>query len=70
MQSKGDSSLTEISERVFSPYFYKKAFDFAIDTMRKYEKIQEIVKNADTSSTIKSSLVFSEIKKVVEDGND
>lgn len=39
-----------------------------IDVMKKYQKIEEIVKNADTSSTIKSSLVFSKIKEVVEDG--
>ena len=44
------------------------AIDTALDAVCMYQKIQEIVKNADTSSTIYSSLAFSEIRKVVEDG--
>lgn len=43
------------------------ARDVAISTMQKYQKIQEIVRNADISSTIKSSLVFYKIKEVAED---
>lgn len=49
---------------------HKEFIETSIETMHKYQKIQEIVKNADTSSTIYQAWCFSKIKEVVEDGND
>ena len=46
---------------------YKEAYDFAIDTMRKYQKIQEIVGNYGFDS---SWLCLKKIREVMEDGND
>ena len=40
----------------------------AIDTMRKYQKITEIVKSKTTR--LSYDIGFSQIKKVVENGND
>lgn len=43
----------------------------AVDTMRKYQKINEIVKNTDRNAdTVRNALAFGDIAKVVEDGNE
>ena len=44
----------------------KDARDVAIDTMRKYQKIEQIVKSKTTR--LSYDIGFRQIKKVVEDG--
>lgn len=46
----------------------KEALDMAVDTMRKYQKIEEIVKNTQYLCSYGSA--FIDIREVVEDGND
>ena len=46
----------------------KEALDMAVDTMRKYQKIQEIVKN--TQQLCSYGSAFIDIREVVEDGSD
>ena len=48
---------------------YGASINFALDTMKKYQKIQEIIKETDDLSTIRCSISFSRIREVVEDGN-
>lgn len=48
-----------------SPKHYE-TLDTAIDTMRKYQKIEQIVKSKTTR--LSYDIGFSQIKKVVEDG--
>ena len=43
-----------------------EAFEYAIDTMRKYQKIEEIVKSKTTR--LSYDVGFEQIRKVVEDG--
>ena len=45
-----------------------ETIDFAIETMRKYQKIQEIVQSKTTR--LSYDIGFRQIKKVVEDGID
>jgi len=48
-----------------------ETIDFAIDIMRKYQKINEIVKNTDRNAdTVRNALAFGDIAKVVEDGKN
>ena len=48
-----------------------KAYDMAIDIMRKYQKIEEIVNNAKGSDgAVKYNWLYEQIKEVVEDGNN
>ena len=44
-----------------------EALELSIETMRKYQKIEQIVKETDDLSTIKCSISFGRIKEVVED---
>ena len=49
-----------------------KALEVAIDTMRKYQKIAEIVTNNELewgNASVRAN-AFLEVKKVVEDGKD
>ena len=47
------------------------AFDIAIDTMRKYQKIQEIINNAkDSDGVVKYNWLYEQIKEVIEDGKN
>lgn len=50
----------------------KEALDMAVDTMRKYQKIQEIVRwnNAPSPYYKPDGQLFREICEVIEDGND
>lgn len=43
-----------------------KAYDMSIEIMRKYQKIEEIVRSKTTR--LSYDIGFSQIKKVVEDG--
>ena len=46
-----------------------QALDIAIDTMRKYQKIQEIINNAkDSDGAIRFNWLYEQIKEVIEDG--
>ena len=52
---------------------YKNAYDMAIETMRKYQKIQEIVKQKDydrfnSHNYYGDFLRVQDIRKVLEDG--
>jgi hypothetical protein len=43
------------------------AFDIAIDTMRKYQKIQEIINNAkDSDGVVKYNWLYEQIGEVLE----
>ena len=44
-----------------------ETIDFAISTMRKYQKIQEIVRSKTTRLSYEDG--FRQIKEVLEDGN-
>lgn len=49
----------------------KDARDVAIDTMRKYQKIEQIVNNAkDSDGAIRFNWLYEQIKEVVEDANN
>lgn len=53
-----------------APRHYE-TLDVAIETMRKYQKIQEIVNNAkDSDGAVKYNWLYEHIREVVEDGND
>lgn len=54
----------------YFPSKREEAMDFAIDTMRKYQKIQEIINNAkDSDGAVKYNWLYKQIREVVEDGN-
>lgn len=49
----------------------KDARDVAISTMRKYQKIEQIINNAkDSDGAVKYNWLYEQIRKVLEDGND
>ena len=58
-------SLENMKSLVGANHF---AINMAISTMRKYQKIQEIVNSKTTRFSYE--LGFRQIRKVVEDGND
>lgn len=42
----------------------------AIDTMRKYQKIEQIINNAkDSDGAVKYNWLYEQIEEVIEDGN-
>ena len=44
-------------------------YKVAIDTMRKYQKIQEIINNAkDSDGAVKYNWLYEQIREVAEDG--
>ena len=47
---------------------WQNSLDLAIATMRKYQKIQEIVKN--TQQLCSYGSAFIDIREVIKDGND
>ena len=48
----------------------EETLQVAIETMRKYRKIQDIVKNIQYFGLCVYGSAFIDIRKVVEDGND
>ena len=49
----------------------KEALKFAVDTMRKYQRIQEIINNAkDSDGAVKYNWLYEQICEVVEDGTN
>ena len=69
-------SIDEAIEQIIECKAYKQcdtekdseAFEVAIDTMRKYQKIEEIVSSKTTRLSYEDG--FRQIKEVIEDGND
>ena len=54
-----------------TPQVDTEIVSIAIDTMKKYQKIQEIVKNTDAMTGSNGyACAFIDIREVVEDGND
>ena len=48
----------------------KETADFIIDTMRKYQKIEEIIKDHDADNMPEDYWYIDEIREVIEDGNE
>jgi hypothetical protein len=49
----------------------KEALKFAVETMRKYQKIKEIINHAkDSDGAVKYNWLYEQIRKVVEDGKE
>ncbi len=61
--------IKEPDEKAWNREFIN-SLETAIATMRKYQKIEEVIKETDDLSTIRCSISFSRIREVVEDGND
>ena len=50
---------------------YGASINFAIETMRKYQKIEQIINNSkDSDGAVKYNWLYEQIREVVEDGND
>lgn len=47
-----------------------EAYDVAMNTMRKYQKIEKIFLKWHDNWSYQASMAMSDIEKVVEDGND
>ena len=64
-------AYTDLSVRANLTADMVDACHLAIDTMRKYQKIKEIVENYNgfTDGTLEHSKAFAKIVEVVEDGN-
>lgn len=48
---------------------YKEAYDLAIDTMRKYQEIERIIKEWENSGLLHSQL-HEMIREIIEDGDN
>lgn len=62
------SELEILKKNTFSYMTANQAFTTAIEVMKKYQKITEIVKSKTT--WVSYDIGFRQIKKVVEDGNE
>ena len=69
MGMKIDEAIKQLETYTIPCGRYKEAYDFAIDTMRKYQKIEQIVKEWGDSGLLQNQL-YKLIREVVEDGND
>ena len=71
---KGTNGLTNTKLGYVEGWFHKtdkEAFETAIDIMRKYQKIQEIINNAkDSDGAVKYNWLYEQISGVMEDGTD
>lgn len=47
-----------------------EAYDTAIDTMRKYQKIEQIIKDHDADRIPEDYWYIDRIREVIKDGND
>ena len=66
-----DEHITQLKKlKSFHNGSYGASINFALDIMRRYQQIQEIIKETDDLSTIRCSISFGRIKEVVEDEND
>ena len=50
--------------------YITEAFEVAIDTMRKYQKIEQIVKRYEHPDKEETDKFYWDVIEVVEDGND
>lgn len=49
----------------------KEALKFAVDIMRKHQKIEQIINNAkDSDGAVKYNWLYEQIREVLKDGND
>jgi hypothetical protein len=55
-------------ERKYALHENKQAFDMAIDTMRKYQKIEQILKSLDDGEINYPQMTYY-LREVLEDGN-
>ena len=53
-----------------SPWYPEKYFDVAIETMRKYQKIEEIYKNWCYPTYFNATDAMNKLGEVLKDGND
>lgn len=53
-----------------SPWYPEPYYDKAINTMRKYQKIQEIIKAWHQDIDAKDFECIAEVAEVIENGND
>ena len=66
-----DDAITWLNTDDFESKGFADATSVAIDTMRKYQKIQEIINNAkDSDGAVKYNWLYEQIKEVMEDGTD
>lgn len=67
MEMTIDEAQTALKkERKYALHENKQAFDVAIETMRKYQKIEQILDDYD----LEAWEVLEKIKEVVEDGSN
>jgi hypothetical protein len=63
-KDKNIRTAVAIREEVYGDFYKQIA-----DTMRKYQKIQEIINNAkDSDGVVKYNWLYEQIKEVIEDG--
>lgn len=64
------SELEILKKNTFSYMTANRAFTTAIDTMRKYKKIQEIYKRFQKDGNYYHHMAWLDVMEVVQDGND
>ena len=67
---KAIRELEILKKNTFSYMSAHQAFITAIETMRKYQKIEQIVNNYISSAKPYISVIDEDIRKVLEDGNN
>lgn len=72
MEMKVDEHMAQLKKlKSFHNGSYGASINFAIDTMRKYQKIEQIINNAkDSDGAVKYNWLYEQISGVMEDGTD
>ena len=68
MRMSIDEAIKQLETYTIPCGRYKEAYDFAIDTMRKYQKIDWITEAWDDDEN--AMILVHKIREVIEDGND